>query len=161
MPPMSNKSAIERGDLSSRLRRASRLLGFLILVGVAGFGDVGRAQSVIVRFLNGRNGKPITDARVYVALDNKRQQPLDLSTDRNGEVQFETNGAQNFQVVAIGHVACGDDTISAPHREYSIAEILKSGLLTQNNCGRGNYEPLRGRLLYFARRLTFWEMFRN
>jgi hypothetical protein len=37
----------------------------------------------------------------------------------------------------------------------------KTGLLTWNDYGRLNAEPLQGRLLYFVRPATWWEMFEN
>jgi hypothetical protein len=117
------------------------------------------AQSVVVQLLNGRNGKPLAKVRVYVGFDDlKGRQPLDLTTNRQGEVQFETNGAKTFQVHPVGLVACGEQPIGAPYANYSIAETLKTGLLTQNDCGHGNYESQRGKLFYFARRATWWEL---
>jgi hypothetical protein len=120
------------------------------------------AQTVVVQIINGHSGKPMVKTRVYVGFDDlKGRQPLDLTTNRDGEVQFESGGAHTFQVRVVGAVACGEQPVGSPWRSYSIAETLKIGLLTQNNCGHGNYEPLPGRLLYFVRRATWWELFKN
>jgi hypothetical protein len=64
-------------------------------------------------------------------------------------------------VHVIGAVTCGEQPVGAPWRNYSVAEILSTGLLTQNDCGHRHYEPLRGKLLYFVRRATLWELFKN
>lgn len=122
-------------------------------------GNAALAQKVTVQIIDGRSGKPMSKIRVYIAFDAPNpQQTLDLRTNRQGEVQFEAAPeAKTFQVHAVGVVLCGEQPIGAPWRNYPIDEIMKSGLLTQNNCGLGNYEPLRGRLSYFARRASWWE----
>jgi len=125
-------------------------------------GNAGLGQPVTVQIVNGRNGKPMAKVRVYIGFDDLRgRQPLDLTTNRQGEIQFEADGAQTFQVHPVGTVACGEQPIGAPYRNYSVAEVFKSGLLTQNDCGHGHYEPLRGRLLYFVRPARWWELFKN
>jgi len=119
-------------------------------------------QTVTVQIINGRNGKPISKVRVYIAFDDlKSRAPLDLNTNQQGIIQFETNGAKTFQVHPVGEVTCGEQPIGTPHRNYSIEEILKNGILTQNNCGNPTVEAPRGRLVYFVRRATGWELFKN
>ena len=126
-------------------------------------GSAADAQSVTVQFLNGRNGKPIAKGvRIWAYFNNETgRHILDLHTDVQGEVQFDTNGAKTFQVSPVGYVPCGEQPVGSSPRDYAIDEILKTGLITRNNCGRINAEPLHGRLSYFVRRATWWELFKN
>ena len=72
-------------------------------------GNAGLGQPVTVQIVNGRNGKPMAKVRVYIGFDDLRgRQPLDLTTNRQGEIQFEADGAQTFQVHPVGTVACGE-----------------------------------------------------
>jgi len=117
---------------------------------------------VVVQLLNGRNGKPLANVRVYVSFDDhKGRKSLDLISNGRGEIEFDASGAGTFQVHPIALVPCGEQYIGNPDRNYAIDEVLGPGILTKNDCGHLESEPLRGRLLYFARRATWWELFRN
>jgi hypothetical protein len=139
--------------------RLRQILSLALVVGI--FNGIALAQSVVVQIFNGRNGKPIPKIRVWVSFDDKRgKEPLDLKTDRQGEVQFETNGAKTFQMSPVGVVDCREQQFTAP-LDYSIEEILKTGIVTRNDCGHSNPEPSRGRLIYVVRPATWWELFKN
>jgi hypothetical protein len=139
------------------------LAAVLMLMSVTLFGSLAAAQQVTVQFLKGRSGKPIRKGErisVYFVTENRRR-ILDLHTDKQGTVQFDADGAETFEVTAVGYIACGEQPIGAPAHKYPVSEILKSGLLTQNNCGHLNSEPIRGRLQYFVRPASWWELFKG
>ncbi len=144
-----------------------RLTGrYLVLLAFALAFTSGRAAwgqtTVVVQFMNGRSGKPMAKFKVYIGFDNlKARKPLVLTTDRQGKVEFETDGAKTFQVHPVALIPCGEQPKGAPYRDYSVSEILRAGLVTRNNCGRTKAEPLPGRLLYFARPASWWELFKN
>ena len=141
---------------------AGRRSAISALMTIAMFTGAAQGQSVIVQLINGRNGKPMAKVRVYIVLgDPTQRQLLDLTTSRQGVVQFDTNGARTFQVRPVGEVTCGEQPVGAPNVDYSVEQILKNGVLTQNECGHSNAEPLRGRLLYFVRPASWWELFKN
>jgi hypothetical protein len=135
----------------------------LLLLLTAFFSKATTGQSVRVQFVKGWSGKPIgKGGRVSVYFNNKiGRHIVDLRTDQEGEIQFEADGAETFQVSSVGYVACEEQPVGSPTRDYSIDEVLKTGLLTENDCGRLNTEPLRGRLLYFVRPATWWELFKE
>ena len=134
-----------------------------LLLVLAGFGCIAAsAQSVTVRLLNGKNGKPQSKFRVYIVLgDPKLQHVLDLMTDRNGDVRFDSSEEKTFQVRPIGEVACGEQPKGAPYQDFLISEVVSRGVVTVNNCGRFSPEPIRGRLTYMVRSATSLELFRN
>jgi hypothetical protein len=139
--------------------RLRQILPLALIVAI--FNGIALAESVVVQILNGRNGKPISKIRVWVSFDDKRgKELLDLKTDRQGEVQFETNGAKIFRVSPVGVVDCREQKFTTPI-DYSIEEILKTGMVTRNDCGHSNPEPSRGRLMYIVRPATSWELFKN
>ena len=135
---------------------------FLFFLVVCVFSRPAFAETVVVQIINGRNGKPIAKVRVYIGFgDLKGRQPLNLTTNSLGEVRFETGEAKTFQVHPVGEVACGEQPIGAPYRDYSIDDVLSMGMVTKNDCGRANVEPRRGRLSYFMRPATWWELFKS
>jgi len=120
------------------------------------------AQTVVVRLLNGRTGKPIPNNRmVVVLLRAATKQSIDLTTNQEGDVQFESVGVKGFQVLSLFQVGCGEQVPGGPQPVYSVEEILKKGLITKNICGHLNTEPLRGKLLYFVRPAHWWELFKQ
>jgi hypothetical protein len=126
------------------------------------FSNVATAQPVIVQLVNGRNGKPVAKVKVYISIDESNGYPYStFHTNRQGEVQFESNGARTFQVTFVGQVDCGERIARKANPNYSVAETLMTGLRTENNCGAYNPEPVPGRLIYIVRPATFWELFRN
>lgn len=149
---------------ASSMRALHALLNMAVIALLATFLSVhATAQLVSVQFINGRNGKAVKKGeRVWVYFDNgKGRQILDLHTDSQRAVQFDAGGATTFQVSAVGFVPCGEQPVGVPARNYSIEDVLKHGLLTKNDCGHLNAEPLRGKLLYFVRPATGWELFKN
>jgi hypothetical protein len=137
--------------------RCKRLIALLITL--FSCASAASGQIVVVQVINGRNGKPIPKVRVYIGFDDlKGRQPLDMRTDSQGKIQFDTNGSKTIQVHSVGEIACGDQPKGVPYRDYALDDIVKNGLVTLNNCGRFNPEPLRGRLVYIVRPATFAEM---
>src|SRR5271168_4477256 len=136
----------ECGQIVHR-RPFAKVYVVLVLLAAYMFSSTATAQSVTVQFLNGKSGKPIAKgSRIWVYFNDKTgRQIVDLRTDRQGAVQFETNDAKTFQVSAVGYVGCGEQPIGSSPRDYPIDEVLKTGLLTWNDCGRLNAEPLQGR----------------
>jgi hypothetical protein len=135
----------------------------LMLLLLTSFSVLANAQLVTVQFLKGKNGKPIKrGTRVWSYFNNKSgRQILEMHTDREGIIRFDAGGAESFEVSVVGFVPCGEQPVGAPAREYSVEKVLRDGLLTTNNCGKLNSEPLSGKLLYFVRPATAWELFKN
>jgi hypothetical protein len=139
--------------------RATQLISLALMTGLLNLNAM--AQLAVVQILNGRNGKPIPKIRVWVSFDDQKSgQPLDLKTDSQGEVRFETNGAKTFRVSPVGTIACREQQFSAPI-DYSVEEVLTTGIVTRNDCGRFNPAASHGRLIYIARPATWWELFKN
>ncbi len=120
------------------------------------------AQVVVVQLLNGKTGKPISNNRMIVLFPSETsRQSLDLTTNRDGEIRFESFGERMFRVTPMFQVACGEQVLGGPQAAYSVDEILKNGMVTKNTCGHLNVETIRGRLLYFVRPIHWWELFKQ
>lgn len=138
----------------SRWSMVSLLLSFLTCHAIA--------QTVTVQVLNGRNGKPMKKVRVYVNFHGSTaSQEIGLTTNSFGEITFETYGQRTFHITPIGCISCGAQPIGSQAPEYSVAEILSSGIVSRNDCSHREVEPLRGRLVYFVVPASWWQQFKN
>jgi hypothetical protein len=136
------------------------LVTFALVLVSGGFAQ--GQSAVVVQLINGRSGKPIAKIKVYIGFDDfKKQKSLELTTDSQGEVKFNTEGPKKFQVHPVALVACGAQPKGAPYRNYSISDVLQTGLVTPNGCGHEKAEPISRRLIYFARPASWWELFKN
>jgi hypothetical protein len=139
--------------------RCPGLLGMLPAVLL--IGNFLPAQTVRVQLVNGRSGKPIAKVHLQIQLADEKGPSPTLTTNRKGEIQFESRGVRTFRVYPVGQVDCGEQAVGAPKPTYSVAEALETGLRTQNNCGAYNPQPVPGRLIYIVRAATWLELFRN
>jgi hypothetical protein len=116
------------------------------------FSSVAVAQTVIVQFVDGRNGKPIGKGKTVhvIFFIAPIRHLLSLHTDQDGKVEFEAEAATDFKVAPVGYTACGEPSGEAM-KDYSIAEIMNAGLVTANNCGNAVSQPEPGRLIYFVK----------
>jgi hypothetical protein len=140
----------------------------VVLVAAWGLGKFAAAQSVIVQFVNGKSGKPIGPGKpIYVAFQSGPiRSILNLHTDDQGIVEFDVEGARTFRVAPIGYVPCGEQAVDAPLKDYSVEDVVNDGLLTKNTCPGNNGvafkdQPQPGRLVYFVKKESPWESFKN
>lgn len=133
-----------------------------VLLAACMFGGVAAAQPLVVQLLNGRNGKPVVNGRVGVSFPGQPDRiAIELVTNRKGEVRFDAAGAKVFKVTPVLYVSCGEQRPGSPQPEYSVDDVLGAGLFARNACGHYRVEPLRGRLVFFVRRVSGWELFKN
>ncbi len=125
-------------------------------------------QSVHIRILNGRTGKPITKAQVTI------------TTYRNYAVsQIQaTEAGDGYTVPLSGETSIGLGNISGSrtawnefdlcaHGEslkplFSVAQIRSEGIVAPNECSpKVGSSPSRGEITFFVRPRTLWEKIRD
>lgn len=143
-------------------RNSMRLISLVMFLFLL-LGNTAGSQTVSVHFINGQSGKPLKKGiRIWAYFnDRSGRQILDLHTDQEGEVHFDVNGAKTFQVSPVGYIACGEQPVGSAARDYAVAEIMRAGVLTTNDCGHLGTEPIRGRLSYFVKPASWWQLFKN
>lgn len=163
-----------------RILRFSPLL-FLILPGMSLL-----AQTIEIKLVDGRNGRPMVGASSYVNVwvGGERKAAIAIPADENGvarlqltlnpsEVNIE-NSKNNGSIVAGHPVVKYDEAlrINAPYvlcgqegagyswlrsENFSTREILSRGYVSPNTCGKGTRSPQPGEVVLFVRPLTWWE----
>jgi hypothetical protein len=90
---------------SQKSRRALWYLTLLLLATLILPSAIASGQPVAVQLLNGKTRKPLKGYKVYILLgDPRAQHRLDLKTDHDGRVHFDTSGEDTFQVRPVGTI---------------------------------------------------------
>lgn len=154
-------------------------------LGTLGWSTAVHAQTLRIKLVNGRNGRPIANSCINVWVGNAQKEAMAIPTDGDGVATLrltENDGevdvherwkpcghfgvinpivkySDSFRVNA-GYVLC------QPHKPdyswlsiepFSTREVLRSGVVTANLCGEAKASAEPGELTVFVRPLTFWE----
>jgi len=142
------------------------------------------AQTVRVKLVNGKNGRPMAHKCMGIAISTFGR-TMGVRTDNNGvawlrltnsdtEVNTQTrwNGCDDWPVVNpvvkysdsigvnAGYVLCqahGANYSWLTVMTFSTQKVLQSGVVTPNVCGKATASPEPGEVIIFVRPLTFWE----
>jgi hypothetical protein len=138
------------------------------LVGVmVGMGPISMCSDgqIVIQVVDGRNGKPIPREHVLVfqgatAEDIRAlNSHADLQTDANG-VALLTIEDPSISLILVSvdwHIVCEEKPNT---KTYSIEEIKRTGLSTQNKCGLLVRKNEPDHFVVFARPAHFWEKMR-
>lgn len=156
----------------------------VLLVGLLGM--CVHAQTIRIKVVNGKSGHPIAGACVNIGMGTKgNAAAMAIPTDKDGVASFrltDDNATINTQTkwtacgyfgvvnpvvkyadsirINIGYVSCQPH---APHYSwllmmtFSTENLLRSGVVTANACGKATASPDPGEIVLFVRPLTFWE----
>jgi hypothetical protein len=122
------------------------------------------SSKVVLRLLNGKNGKPLRNEYPSVWLGNASY--INPKTDANGEIALDISRVQPRTVRVFGnyYVDCrprGSDKQTPMNVSYSLDEIVATGIVTENDCGKYHVGPIPGVLVLYLRPMTFkekWEL---
>ena len=115
-----------------------------------------------IEALDGRNGKPIRNARLLVLVGStveevrEKLQNFDLHTNQNGDAELvlTSNSDRFLQVWIEGMTLCQ----SRPNAvSLSVEQAMIKGLLAPNECGNLRMSSAPGQILVFARPATLRE----
>ena len=150
-----------------KLCHAALLLS--ILVGVQSAAQQPTAQDagfgkIVVRLLNGKNGRPLRNEYPSIWLGNASG--INPKTDANGQITVDISRVQPRTVRVLGnyYVDCrprGRDKLATMNVSYSLDEIIAKGIVTENDCGKSQVDPIPGVLVLYLRPMTFiekWEL---
>jgi hypothetical protein len=119
--------------------------------------------TIKVRLLNGKNGKPIKNDTPNIWFGDAVS-PINPHTDSNGEVVVSVNQAQSeeLQVLPNQYADCrfkGNSTAGL-HVKYSLKQIITTGVVSENLCGKNRIDPIPRVLILYVRPMTFMERWR-
>jgi hypothetical protein len=114
---------------------------------------------IIVRLLNGKNGKPIKHEFPNIWLGDAKF-PTSPQAEK-GDVNLEIGAIQprEIRVMPNYYVDCrfGRDTLDGNLLKYSLDEIASKGVVAENRCGQVHTTPIPGVLVLYVRPMTLKE----
>jgi hypothetical protein len=170
------------------------LVTFFLLLVCDSFAATLRAQTIEIKIVDGRNGRPMTQKCMYVWVGRRSASTsgplLQTQTDDDGVVVLHFTQTEEPGINSQSQqLACGllgvinptikyGDTISIqsgyvlcqPHtpdyswlatKEFSTKDVIQSGVVTANACGKATASPKPGEIILFVRPLTWWEKFKS
>jgi hypothetical protein len=159
--PITRFSGIEASTFGSYTgQRMKKALSKTLLLAAAVFlCESAHSQTVTLKAVNGKNGKPLANQRLLVFAGSNadevrfQQHSYDLKTDVNGLATLTVDDAsiRRIQVWADYQHLCQ----STPNfRSFDLGEITSTGLSTPNDCGTIVARTVPGLLTIFVRPRT-------
>jgi hypothetical protein len=144
------------------------------------------AQTIEIKLVDGRNGRPIVGLASYVNVwvGGERKEAIAIPTDKKGVARLkltpnpsEVNiprSKNNGSIVVNNPVVKYDESfrINAPYvfcglgggsyswpelKSFSTKEVLDHGYTSANACGKVTVSPQPRQVVLFVKPLTFWE----
>ena len=117
-----------------------------------------QATKIVLRFIDGKNGKPLRDKGVNIFLGGEKDSWRD--TDSKGQITLAIGSAQPREL-SVGPDFVFDcrstrdsDILLARTLKYSLDEIITKGIVGDNLCGAATASPVPGALILFVRPRT-------
>jgi hypothetical protein len=133
--------------------------------------------TITIRILDAKTGDPINPSNLLIHVD-RRDEPFNEGLKLNGSdpatavlpfgaTLFSVEGAYNSSTEV--YVNCDTDSgkESGTLKWYSVADIMKTGVVTENICYKGKYQhrlkisPVPGEFVFFVRTHSWHEQITN
>ena len=119
-------------------------------------------MTITIKVLNGKTGKPVWRESPNIWID--KEPSINPYTNLHGKatIKVSSSAAQLRITPDFGHECRWKDGDSAKMRvSYSIAEILRTGVVSQNFCGAATIAPTPGVLVFYELPSTWRERWYN
>lgn len=139
--------------------RSAAVIVFSLLAGVAV-----HAQTLHLRILDGRNGRPIANEQPQVTwIGHQNGSPIQVQTNQDGIAKLDLpSGAIDYvRIEANLYYDCRKVSKDMTPTSYSVREALRAGIVAINTCGKVDIEPGRGEIILFVRPLHRWERLKH
>jgi hypothetical protein len=117
------------------------------------------AQSIQVRVLDARSGARVPNEKVSVLIKGEKG-ALDYTTDGEGNFSLQIDPSAFIWVATEWRVTCRHIT-QGTDPFVPVMTILQEGFTNENTCGRAKSETVKGKLIIFARKSSFFENFKR
>jgi hypothetical protein len=121
------------------------------------------AQTITIRLVNAKTGKPVKDKHVSTSLDNDFSVNRDLPlSDKDGAVLFSVPPKARLITLQAGPKVGKEPNripygVCGRYSELPIENILKHGFVPQNECdSRIQPQPKPGEIIYLVHLIPWW-----
>lgn len=122
--------------------------------------------AIHIRLLNGKTGKPIADKEIFLERSKthlmSHAEDHDIKTDATGLAEATVDRAGDIQnPIVIDYRSCTPRIRHAGDAEkaqrFPVAQILSTGLVAQNHCGKTTQPATPGELTLYFRTMNVFE----
>jgi hypothetical protein len=163
------------------------IVKLLLSILLISYGAALSAQTLEIKLVDGRNGRPMVGSASYVNVwvGPERKQAIAIPTDRNGvarlkltlntrEVNIPNFSGNRGSIVVDDPIVNYDESlrINAPYalcgsggshyswlmlEHFSTKQVLQQGYVSPNTCGKATVSSKPGQVILFVRPLSWWE----
>jgi hypothetical protein len=138
--------------------RSTLLLLPVLAIFLAGHSTL-LAQSVQVRVLDAKSGARVPNEKVSVLIKGEKD-AREYTTDNEGNFSLQLDPSASVYVATEWRITCR--TITPGVVPFvPVGTILQDGFTDGNTCGRAKSETVKGKLIIFARKSSFFENFKR
>jgi hypothetical protein len=116
-------------------------------------GQFDKTPHVTIKIIDARNNHPISDEKLNVALREDQIGSVAMPTDKNGAIDVTTGSASIIRVLSNMYADCRPR--EELYKNYSLAQIRETGIVTGNLCSAARPQPKPGELVLFEVPRTF------
>lgn len=157
----------------------------VVLLALWSSGSVLCAQTIKIKLVNGKTGQAITNTCVNTWVGTERKEAMAIPTDKDGVASLRLTDKDAEINAQDQWKACGNDGLVNPVvkfaasiqinagyvlcqvrksdytwlaiQKFATEEVLESGVVTGNTCGKAKASPKPGAITIFVRPLNWWE----
>jgi hypothetical protein len=119
------------------------------------------AAQITIKVFNGHNGKPLKGTTVDIWFGKKAlPSPTQVTTGNDGSAFLTVHDPIETILVAgqgVGDCRAGKRKDYIEGNVYSVQDILRTGVVAQNTCGKTRNQTTPGVLVFYLRPLHWWE----
>ena len=136
--------------------RSSKII--VIALSISLYAQLASAETIQVLVKNAKNGQPVPNEKLSIQLYGERD-AREYVTDKNGIAVIEIKPTDRIWAATEWWITCKKLANSpAQPSDYVLAnDVLREGVTLSNTCGREKSEPIRGKLIIFARKASLIE----
>jgi hypothetical protein len=138
--------------------KASLCFCLVLIGGLVATPQTSHKVSITILVLNGANGRPVWGESPNIWVDDESR--LNPRTNLLGKTKIYVSSDVNEIKISPnwGHECRGGDNPQArTDIRYSVAEVLRTGVVTLNLCGKSTRKPEPGVLIFYERPSTWKE----
>ena len=118
------------------------------------------AQTLRLRIVDGRNGRPIPNEQPQVTwIGHQNASPVQIQTNTDGiaKLDLPSGKIDYVRIDANLYYDCRKISKDMSPTTYSVREALRAGIVAINTCGKLEIDPGPGEIILFVRPLHRWE----
>lgn len=133
-----------------------------MLFGIVSFCHFCLSQSITVRLLDGKSGKPLSNLDVVIyGMHKDRPLPIvsegdTYKLDVAGEESLQFGEAKYSTPKIVNFIPCQPSLVFA-----DVKQIQAKGSSSLNRCSKKTYQVMPGELIIFLRKMTWWERWKD